>query len=338
MIDAALAAATVHRLAQPGATAGAVLAELDVEAEARILAPPLRAASRRLGKQLLRAAARCWPAGELVTLADEFPRGAHQNVALGAVVSAVGGSPADAAALAVHHAVTMPAQSAVRLLGLDPFAVAALIAELEPLAATVVAAAADGCGLPLAELPAPSSPLVDIVAVHHDGRRAAVRRESATRPTPTPTPTSHPDPAHRPRQEPRPWVPTTDLTTTTATRHRERAAHRHRRAGRHGQDRTRRLLVPGARRPLDRRRHQRHLHHRGRRDPAAPGSARPGAHRRRADRLLPAHRDPRRHQREPRGDRGGSRPSWHPMSCWSSRAATTSPPASARRSSTCRSS
>lgn len=167
VIDAALAAATVHRLAQPGATAGAVLAELDVEAEARILAPPLRAASRRLGKQLLRAAARCWPAGELVTLADEFPRGAHQNVALGAVVSAVGGSPADAAALAVHHAVTMPAQSAVRLLGLDPFAVAALIAELEPLAATVVAAAADGCGLPLAELPAPSSPLVDIVAVHH---------------------------------------------------------------------------------------------------------------------------------------------------------------------------
>ena len=59
-----------------------------------------------------------------------------------------------------------------------------------------------------------------------------------------------------------------------------------------------------ARRAAPRRRHQRHLHHRGRRLPAPQrGAARradPGG----GDRLLPAHRDPRRHHRQPRRRRG----------------------------------
>ena len=52
-----------------------------------------------------------------------------------------------------------------------------------------------------------------------------------------------------------------------------------------------------------RRRHQRHLHHRGRRLPAPQRRAARRADRRRADRLLPAHRDPRRHHRQPRRGR-----------------------------------
>ena len=42
-----------------------VLLALDAEADARVPAPPLRAASRRLGRQLVRAAARCWPSAVL---------------------------------------------------------------------------------------------------------------------------------------------------------------------------------------------------------------------------------------------------------------------------------
>ena len=57
------------------------------------------------------------------------------------------------------------------------------------------------------------------------------------------------------------------------------------------------------------------------------------------DRLLPAHRDPRRHHRQPRRHRGprGARTA-RSTSCSSRAAATTSPPRSARASSTCRSS
>ena len=61
--------------------------------------------------------------------------------------------------------------------------------------------------------------------------------------------------------------------------------------------------------------------------------------RRRADRLLPAHRDPRRHHDQPRSRRGArARPGAAASSCSSNRAATTSPRSSARRSPTCRSS
>ena len=57
------------------------------------------------------------------------------------------------------------------------------------------------------------------------------------------------------------------------------------------------------------------------------------------DRLLPAHRDPRRHLRQPRRGRGpGGRASARSTWCWSRAAATTSPPRSARAWSTGRSS
>src|SRR3546814_15299770 len=52
---------------------------LDAEAEARITVPALRAASRRLGRQLVRVAGRCWPSAILATL----PEAPHQPVALG---------------------------------------------------------------------------------------------------------------------------------------------------------------------------------------------------------------------------------------------------------------
>ena len=149
-VDAALAAATSGRLRQAADAAAmrAVLGEVDREAEARIVVPALRAASRRLGRQLVRAAARCWPSGELALLADEFPGGAHQSVTFGCVGVAIGATPTEVAELVVHHTATTATQAAVRLIGMDPFAVAAAAG-------------------PLRQLPARSAPLSDIAATAH---------------------------------------------------------------------------------------------------------------------------------------------------------------------------
>ncbi len=192
LVDAALAAASTLAVQ---ACLGhedvrAVLTVLDAEAAARIAAPPLRAASRRLGRQLVRVAGRCWPDATLVLLSATLPDGAHQPVALGAVGVAAGLDAVDVAGLSVHHAVTTPAQAAVRLLGLDPFGVAAVTARLAPVAVDVAAQAvasahravgAEG-GRPeerggslrpadlragLADLPALSGPLVEIGAMDH---------------------------------------------------------------------------------------------------------------------------------------------------------------------------
>jgi urease accessory protein len=171
LAEAAMAAATVVRLTACPSSAQwrPALAELDAEAEARVMAEPLRAASRRLGRQLVRAAARCWPDSLLAEVVDLRPSGLHQPVALGAVAVVVGASAREAALLALHHAASTPAQAGVRLLGLDPFAVVALLARLastlEALADTAVMAAVG----PLAELPAGTGPLLEIAAVEHHG-------------------------------------------------------------------------------------------------------------------------------------------------------------------------
>jgi urease accessory protein len=188
LTEAALAAATVHRVSEtgpadrPGAPVppgppatpidrsqvAAVLASLDAEAEARITSPPLRAASRKLGRQLVRVAGRCWPDPVLVEAASRR-RGLHQAVALGAVGVAAGLDGAAVARLSVHHAVTTPAQAAVRLLGLDPFGVAALVARVAagPVAAAVIAEAMAAAAGPPADLPARSAPTLDLDAADH---------------------------------------------------------------------------------------------------------------------------------------------------------------------------
>jgi len=170
LVDAAVAMATVSRLARPldGDAARAVLARLDAEVDARTPAAPLRAASRRLGRQLLRVAARCWPS-PLLDLAGAPGPDPHQAVAFGLVGAASAMRVDDVGHLAVHHAVTTPMQAGVRLLGLDPFAVAAATAALAEIAAAVVAEAARHAAGPLGDLPARSATLVDIAAMAHAG-------------------------------------------------------------------------------------------------------------------------------------------------------------------------
>lgn len=143
-----------------------VLGLLDAEADARTPAPPLRAASRRLGRQLLRAGARCWPC-PLLALVVEARIDPHQSVAFGLVGLAASLPVEQIGQLVAHHAVTTPMQAGVRLLGLDPYAAAAAMAALAGVAAAVVAAATAPAAGPIEALPAASATLVDLASMAH---------------------------------------------------------------------------------------------------------------------------------------------------------------------------
>ncbi|MFD6246132.1 urease accessory protein UreF [Streptomyces roseolus] len=158
-------------LTAAGLAAGAALGldphELDAAADARTPSPALRAAARRLGRQLMRAARATWPGPGLDALAAAFPRGAHQPVVLGVTARAAGLGPEDAAHCAAYEAVGGPATATVRLLGLDPYRATAVLARLAPemdeVAARATAAAREGVDA----LPAASAPLLDITAEQH---------------------------------------------------------------------------------------------------------------------------------------------------------------------------
>ncbi|MEU3608874.1 urease accessory UreF family protein [Streptomyces sp. NPDC035033] len=158
-------------LTSAGLAAGAALGldphALDEAADARTPSPALRAAARRLGRQLMRAGRAAWPSPELDALAAAFPRGAHQPVVLGTVARAAGLGPGDAAHCVVYETVGGPATAAVRLLGLDPYRATGVLARLAPemdeVAARATAAAREGVDA----LPAASAPLLDITAEQH---------------------------------------------------------------------------------------------------------------------------------------------------------------------------
>ncbi|MGW6916340.1 urease accessory protein UreF [Kitasatospora sp. NPDC054939] len=154
------------------AAAGLDTALLDEAADARTPSPALRAASRRLGRQLLRAARAAWPDPALDRLAAAHPRGAHQPVALGTAARAARLTPGQAAAVAVQESVNGPATACVRLLGLDPYQVTAALARLAPQLDAVTADAEAAALAALAHgdadlLPAHSAPLLDLTAEQH---------------------------------------------------------------------------------------------------------------------------------------------------------------------------
>ena len=180
--SATLAAFCTGRLHTAGLTAAALAAaaadgridplDLDGAADARMPSPALRAASRRLGRQLVRAARTVWPDPALERLAADRPRGAHQPVVLGLAAAAAGLTPADAASAAAYESVSGPVTACVRLLGLDPFQATAVLARLGTQLAEVSARAAEaaaGAGATgdLDVLPAASAPLLDLYAEQH---------------------------------------------------------------------------------------------------------------------------------------------------------------------------
>jgi urease accessory protein len=144
--------------------------ELDAEADARTPSPAQRQASRRQGRALSRAARAAWPSAPW--LAD-LGRQPHHAVMLGAAAAAAGCRVPEAARIAAYQAVTGPSSAAVRLLALDPMAAAAIVARLASEVDDVAAAAAQSAGGPLAGLPFPSAPALDLLAEAH--ARAEVR-------------------------------------------------------------------------------------------------------------------------------------------------------------------
>ncbi|MFF7114913.1 urease accessory protein UreF [Streptomyces albogriseolus] len=146
-------------------------AALDAAADARTPSPALRAAARKLGRQLLRAARATWPCPELEALARRFPKGAHQPVVLGAAARAAGLGPEDVAHCALYESIGGPATATVRLLGLDPFDATAVLARLAPeadrVAETAVRAAHRVAAEGVDALPAASAPLLELFAEAH---------------------------------------------------------------------------------------------------------------------------------------------------------------------------
>lgn len=134
---------------------------LDSELDARTPSAAQRAASRAQGRATARAAALMSP---LVTeLLAVTPR-PHHPVILGALV----GTPADAALTAAYLSVSGPASASVRLLGLDPLRVNAIVADLGPSITAVADEAAATAHHDPADLPAPGSPGLDVLAEEHD--------------------------------------------------------------------------------------------------------------------------------------------------------------------------
>jgi urease accessory protein len=126
---------------------------LDIELDARTPSPAQRAASRAQGKSTLRAGRVAWPSPLLNSLSQP-----HHAIAIGALVHVAGGTPHEAASCAAYLSVSGPASAAVRLLGLDPFQVNAIVARMD--LATVVDEALKG-------LPMLGAPALDLFADSH---------------------------------------------------------------------------------------------------------------------------------------------------------------------------
>jgi urease accessory protein len=139
------------------------LAELDAEFDVRVPSPALRSASRKLGRQMLRAARSIRPHPALQALPDR----PHQPVAFGAACAGFGLDPHAAAVAALHDALAGPATAAVRLLGLDPFAAHAALARRGGQVDALAGEAAGYAQAAAVDLPALGSPLLDVSNEHH---------------------------------------------------------------------------------------------------------------------------------------------------------------------------
>ena len=167
-VDAAFAANSCARLKSDSGVDAleALAADLDDEYSARMPSPYLRETSRRLGRQLLRAATRIWttPGIDAVSMTVG---GAHQPIALGAVIAAAGGDAADAAALSFHHLSAAVTSAAVRLLGLDPIELAVVQERAGRDCDGFCAHATRWASMTPAELPAWGGSLTEILGEHH---------------------------------------------------------------------------------------------------------------------------------------------------------------------------
>jgi urease accessory protein len=133
------------------------LDDLDAALTLRQPGRAARDASRSLGRSLVRTAARLWP-GREPRLSDGRPP--LQPVALGAVAELAGCGPREAALCTTHGAAAALSSAALRLLGLDPFSVAGVLADLRGSVAEVAESVLD-IDTP-ADLPSASTPFAEL--------------------------------------------------------------------------------------------------------------------------------------------------------------------------------
>jgi urease accessory protein len=151
-----------------GGASPAQWAELDGEFSARLPSPATRTASRQLGSGLRRLVAAMVPSADLTTPWRETGRPApHHPLVLGAAVALAGGGPQLAGVAAALGTVSTAASAAVRLLGLDPYAVQGVLAGLATEINATGAAEAGGDLGDFAGLPAPGAPALDLLADVH---------------------------------------------------------------------------------------------------------------------------------------------------------------------------
>jgi len=173
-VSAAFATASCRLFLNERGDVPAQLTLLDTEYGARIPSEATRRASRELGRGLSRLLRSVIPEADLATAFSRCAGPApHQPLVLGAGVARAGGDPELAARAAALGACAGPASAAVRLLGLDPFAVQAMLARLAPEIDQIAAAAAAAAAMPPASLPADGAPALDLLADYH--RTAEVR-------------------------------------------------------------------------------------------------------------------------------------------------------------------
>jgi urease accessory protein len=170
-VSAAFAAASARLFRTERGVVPARLPLLDTEYEARIPAEATRSASRQLGRGLSRLLRSVLCNSDLADLATAFAGCAgpapHQPLVLGAGVALAGGDEELAARAAALGACAGPASAAVRLLGLDPFAVQAMLARLAPEVDQCAAIAAAAAAGPPCSLPADGAPALDLLADYH---------------------------------------------------------------------------------------------------------------------------------------------------------------------------
>jgi urease accessory protein len=157
-------ASTAQRLWRADGSAADWL-ELDTELSARTPSPALRTASRALGAGLRRLLRASYPGHDLSAWRLIEQPAPHHPLVLGAACALAGADDVVAARAAALGVCSGPASAAVRLLGLDPYAVHSVLAALGP----EIDAIADECAVPrpLAELPAHSALTLDLLADVH---------------------------------------------------------------------------------------------------------------------------------------------------------------------------
>ncbi len=149
---------------------------LTAEFNARTPSAAVRAVAGVQGRALLRTGKRVWPSVTLDTLAA-FNDRPPLPVVQGAVAHSAGLTPAAVAIACCHGIVSGAASAGVRLLGLDPIDVSAMLAGLTGEVDRVAALAATYADTDidrLALLPAGTGPLLDILAERHDHREMSL--------------------------------------------------------------------------------------------------------------------------------------------------------------------